>query len=173
MATYVTKSCPHCRHTYQFMQGGSQRKYGCPYITCEKCKKSFWDNDIKEPALYSDETNPLAVGCGILFISLFSIVLLLSGLLLMLEGQIIFGIFLMGIVGLIIAVEISEIIYEKKHKDEILANRQKEYDESLLRLKNTGYLSALASYDSKAANLLKERLNEEEEHYAERPNKQL
>ena len=55
MAVYVTKKCPHCGYKYQRFQSGDQRKYGYPYLTCEKCKNSFWDDDIKEPALYGYE----------------------------------------------------------------------------------------------------------------------
>ena len=55
------------------------------------------------------------------------------------------------------------------HQSEIISEQQRNYDASLMRLKDTNYLTALAEYDSRARKLLQERTNGQEEHYAQRP----
>ena len=85
MATYVTKKCPHCGYAYQFMQGGDQRKYGCPYKICERCNNPYWDTDIKEPALYGYENlhetmESVSQGCTLFICIPFGIIALFGGI---------------------------------------------------------------------------------------------
>lgn len=176
MATYVTKKCPHCGYAYQVHQSGEQRKYGCPYKTCVRCGESYWDTDIKEPALHGYENTYEVVQSirriiTILIYAPMGLLMLGGGLYLLVEGEL-GGLFLIamgGIVTWIIVSHIKEKIYEKKHRDEVIAGQQKGYDASMERLKDTNYLTALATHDSRAKKLLHERMNRMEEHYAERP----
>lgn len=177
MAVYVTKKCPHCGHAYQYRQNGEQRKYGCPYKICMICGESFWDTDIKEPALHGFE-NAYETGQSIkrvFTLILYSPMLLISiygAKLLLSEGDVLIGIvsLLMG-AGLLWAyiAFIKEAIDNKRNHAEIIANQQQRYDESVERLKNTTYLTALSKHDDRAYKLLQERMNGEVEHYAKRP----
>lgn len=104
MATYVTKKCPHCGYAYQFMQGGDQRKYGCPYKICERCNNPHWDTDIKEPALYGYENlhetmESVSQGCTLFICIPFGIIALFGGIYLLLNAEII-GIFLLALGGI-------------------------------------------------------------------------
>ncbi len=176
MAIYVTKKCPHCGFKYQVLKSGEQRKYGCPYKICAKCFKYYWDTDIVEPALHGYENSyetgqkirraiamilciPAALlmfGCGIL--------VLLAG---DMEGLFFLacGVFIMLVIGS----HIKDNIDEKRHWDDIITNRQIDYDKSIERLKDTNYLTALANFDKRAKKLLNERMNGDIEHYANRP----
>lgn len=176
MATYVTKKCPHCGYAYQFMQGGDQRKYGCPYKICERCNNPYWDTDIKEPALYGYENlhetmESVSQGCTLFIYIPFVIIALFGGIYLLLNAEII-GIFLLALGG-INAYIICSYLKRKKdeitNRDEIIKTQQKEYDESMKRLQDINYLSRLAKVDSLAKKLLEERKNGELEHYAKRP----
>ncbi len=177
MATYVTKKCPHCGYTYQFHQSGDQRKYGCPYQTCTRCKKSYWDKDIKEPALHGyknfhETKEGIARGITIILYGCSGILLFLGGIFLIVEFGDIMGVFLL-IIGIFsiwaIYSHFKQKFYDMQHKDKIIANQQKNYDASMERLKDTNYLIALAKLDSRAKRLLDERIKGIEEHYANRP----
>lgn len=176
MATYVTKRCPHCGYAYQFLQSGDQRKYGCPYQTCLRCNNSYWDTDIKEPALHGYENfhevkERIMRGIILAIYTLLGILAFGGGIFLMANGEMI-GLALVaagcGISWIIISF-IKQKIHEKKHRDEIIVNRQRDYDESMIRLKDDEYLTALAEHDFLAKKLLKERTNSNIEHYAKRP----
>lgn len=176
MATYVTKKCPHCGFAYQFMYVGEQRKYGCPLQTCLKCKNQYWDTDIKEPALhgYVNIYEIKKILFGIIFCTIFllgAIVFSGAGVYLLYSGEytgalafVIGGIFVWSLVSII-----KRIIKAIKYKDSILFDRQKAYDASKARLKDTNYLTALAERDLLARKLLKKRTAGAEEHYANRP----
>ncbi len=82
------------------------------------------------------------------------------------------GIFLLAIGGYIawlIGSYFKQKIYDNKHINDIIENRQKEYDESMMRLKDINYLTALSKHDVLAKKLLKERTLGEVEHFAKRP----
>ena len=176
MATYVTKKCPHCGYAYQVLQSGEQRKYGCPYKTCTHCNNSYWDTDIKEPALHGysnayEVTQSIKRGITILLYAPMGLLILGAGVYLLINGEII------GLLALLIGGSISWVIFsyfkrkhdDSKQKDEIVAEQQRDYDASVERLKNTQYLTALAEHDSRAKKLLHERTNGQVEHYAQRP----
>ncbi len=164
MATYVTKQCPYCYHAYQVFQSGEQRKYGCPLLTCVKCNKTFFDADIKEPALHGYEnlyeTHQSAKrGCIMAFYIPTGILLIGAGI----------GIFVtlnsaVGFIPILMAAMIfwpvfsyiNKKIYEKKHAEEIWELKQKEYDASIVRLQNYDYVKALAEYDPLAKDLLRD-----------------
>lgn len=176
MGTYVTKKCPHCGHTLQFMRREEPRKYGCPCKICTNCKKPYLDTDIKEPALYGYinlyeiSTKVLgSIAClifcvGAIAFLVMGIFALISGELLGLLSILIAGIFISGVVNFV-----KKIIYHVKHKKEILSSAQIEFDESMIRLKDTDYLTALAENDLRAKKLLFERKHGYTEHYAKRP----
>ena len=176
MAVYVTKKCPHCGYKYQRFQSGDQRKYGYPYLTCEKCKNSFWDDDIKEPALYGYENmhekieRIKTVNSAVLTFVM-SVGLFLVGLFMLIKGSLA-GVFLIlfscGFVYMIIDF-IRQKAYTEEHRDEIIAKQQADYDASIERLKNKNYLEALAKRDKLANKLLQQRINGETEIYADRP----
>lgn len=176
MATYVTKKCPHCGYAYQIHQSGEQRKYGCPHITCIRCSNSYWDKDIKEPALHGYQNayevrQSISRILTILLYGSISLILLIKGLSVVFDGAM-DGLILIAIGGLgiwIIGSYIKRKIDENNRLDEIATSQRKEYDASIERLKDSNYLAALANYDSKAKKLLFERINCMEEHYANRP----
>ena len=104
MAKKKKKKCPHCGYAYQFMQGGDQRKYGCPYKICERCNNPYWDTDIKEPALYGYENlhetmESVSQGCTLFICIPFGIIALFGGIYLLLNAEII-GIFLLALGGI-------------------------------------------------------------------------
>lgn len=185
MATYVTKRCPHCGKSYQFLQFDQGRQYGCPQKTCLYCNEIFWDTDIKEPALYGynnfyETRRSLQRYITVVLYSLFGAFCIVAGIGLFIESLIsdfssqmswLYLLFIaLGIGDLwLIVSEIKHIINEKKHKSEIVFHQQEEYDASMTRLQNTNYLSALACYDSRANKLLNERLSGKTQHYAPRP----
>ena len=176
MATYVTKKCPHCGYIYQFHQSGDQRKYGCPYQTCTRCHGSYWDTDIKEPALYGYENlhetkESIKIGITIALYTPLGLVCLGLGIFMLIEGSLM-GLFLLAIGAFVIWTICSHFqqkIYDDKHRDEIIETQQKNYDASLARLKDTNYLTALAEHDRLAKKLLEERIDGNLEHYAIRP----
>lgn len=176
MAIYVTKRCPHCGHAYQVLKSGEQRKYGCPYKTCMKCGKSYWDKDIKEPALHGyentyEDMQSIRTVITILIYGTMGVLLLGGGFYLVIGGEL-GGLFLVamgGSITWIIGSHFKEKLDDMKRRDKIIAARQREYDESIARLKDSNYLTALATHDSRAKKVLYERMNRMEEHYAERP----
>lgn len=176
MAVCVTKKCPHCGFAYQFFQSGAQRKYGCPYKTCTRCFKAYWDTDIVEPALYGYE-NSYEVGKRVnktitmLLYTPFGLLMLVLGIGLLIQKELIGLMFLaLGAFALFaIGAEIKDGIAAKKRAAEIVREQQKAYDESKQRLQNTDYLIALSKHDKKAKRLLEERNNGEIEQYARRP----
>ena len=177
MAVYVTKKCPHCGRTYQFHQPGNQRKYGCPYRKCISCGEHYYDNDIKEPALYGFKnlhetieriktvlvcffTGTLGLAFSVLGIFTLIIESQFSGIL-----YLVFGItFIFLVIRLILT-----NIQNHKDKEKILVAQRREYDESYARIKDTNYLTLLAQHDYRARKLLHERTTASEEHYANRP----
>ncbi len=176
MATYVTKKCPHCGYAYQVFQSGEQRKYGCPYKTCAKCFKHYWDADIVEPALHGYENSYETrqsinrVIVMVLYIPM-ALLMLGGGISLLTEGEML-GLFCLAMAGFIawaIGSHIKGKIDDKRHWDDIVRNRQLEYDKSMERLKDTNYLTDLANFDKRAKKLLDERMNGDIEHYANRP----
>ncbi len=176
MATYVTKKCPHCGFVYQNFKSGEQRKYGCPYKTCTRCSNNYWDTDIVEPALHGYENSyetRQEVNRAIVMVLYTPMALLLLGLVIwfLMEGEKIgLAAIAMGVgIMWMVALHIKQKIYDEKHWNDIVANRQKDYDKSMERLKDTNYLTALASFDKLAKKLLEERINGETEHYANRP----
>lgn len=176
MAIYVTKRCPHCGYAYQIHQSGDQRKYGCPYQTCERCHNSYWDTDIKEPALHGYENlheakESIKRGIVLIFYILIEIVFLSGGIYSLMNKEM-FGILFLAFAGCLAWVIVSyfkQKIYDNKHIDDIIQNQQREYDASMARLKNNNYLTALAKHDALAKQLLKERTLGKIEHYAKRP----
>lgn len=176
MAIYVTKKCPHCGYAYQILQSGDQRKYGCPYQTCERCHNSYWDTDIKEPALYGYENlhetkESVKRGVSLVLYIPIGIITLYLGIFLLINAEMM-GIFSLAIgvyVAWLIGSYFKQKIYDNKHINDIIENRQKEYDASMMRLKNINYLTALSKHDALAKKLLKERTLGEVEHYAKRP----
>lgn len=50
MATYYTKSCPHCGYKYQ-IHSLVKKQYGSPIRECSRCNKQFVDTDFLEIAL--------------------------------------------------------------------------------------------------------------------------
>ncbi len=176
MAVYVTKKCPHCGYAYQILESGDQRKYGCPYQTCMRCHKSYWDKDIKEPALHGYENfyetrKGITTGISLIIYVLIGILMFSYGILFVMEQEMI-GFFAIAMGALCVWGIVSYIkqkIYDEKHRDDIIANQQRDYDMSMARLKDTNYLTALAKYDVLAKKLLKERINGDIEHYAKRP----
>ena len=176
MATYVTKKCPHCGGTYQFLESGEQRKYGCPCMICLKCGERFWDTDIVEPALHGYENSyetTQSVKRAATLVLYIPLALLMIGVGIWgLKNGNDMGYFFLGFSILlmwVIGTHIKEKIDEDKNWDNILAKRQEDYDKSLERLKDTDYLVALADFDELAEKLLNERINGETEHYARRP----
>lgn len=176
MATYVTKKCPHCGYAYQVFQSGEQRQYGSPYKTCAKCFNHYWDTDIVEPALHGFE-NAYETGQSIkraiamILYTPMALLILGGSIWLLIEGEMlgIFGLAMGGFIAWVIGSHIKGKIDAKKHWDDIVRNRQLEYDKSMERLKDTNYLTALASFDKRAKKLLDERTNGDTEHYAARP----
>jgi len=176
MATYVTKKCPHCGYIYQLPHGGEQRKYGCPYQTCTRCYKSYWDTYIKEPALYGYENSyetrqSIKRAIVIILYTPFASFMLGIGIYLLLMGEMI-GLFCLAVGGYIvweIGSHIKQKIDDNRHWGDIIKNRQIDYDKSIARLKDTNYLTALSKYDKLAKKLLEERINGAVEHYAKRP----
>ena len=176
MATYVTKKCPHCGFAYQVFQSGEQRKYGCPYKTCERCFKNYWDTDIVEPALHGYENlyeTRQSINRAIVMILYTPMALLLlgGGIWFLIEGEMM-GLFALAMgIGIMwmIGSHIKQKIDDRKHWDDIVRNRQIDYDKSMERLNDTNYLTALANFDKRAKKLLDERINGETEHYATRP----
>ena len=176
MAIYVTKKCPHCGYAYQIFKGGEQRKYGCPYKTCICCLNSYWDTDIKEPALHGysnayEVKQSIKRGIAILLCASMGLSMLGVGVFALIFGE------MEGLITLVPGGFITWAIFsyfkrkydDSKRKDEIVAEQQRNYDASVERLKNTQYLTALAEYDSRAKKLLHERESGQVEHYAQRP----
>ncbi len=176
MAIYVTKKCPHCGYTYQFHQSGDQRQYGCPYRTCMQCMKSYWDTDIKEPALHGYKNlheikESIRRAVIILLYGPLGILLMGGGIYMLIEGEGI-GLFLFAIGAFpiwAIGSYFKQKLNDKKHRDEIVAKQQSDYDESMERLKDISYLTALTEHDFLAKRLLTERKRGDMEHYAKRP----
>ena len=176
MATYVTKKCPHCNYSYQIHQLGDQRRYGCPYQTCFHCKEKYWDTDIKEPALYGYENFHETKESILQIITLaiyapLGLAVLCLGIFLLINGEML-GIFLLimgGFIAYAIVSYFKQLICDANHKNNIIANRQKDYDASLARLQDITYLTQLSAHDSRAKRLLNERTNNYVEHYAQRP----
>lgn len=165
MAVWTTKKCPYCGTTYTNMSGGDQRKYGCPLINCHFCKKSFWDNDIVEPALYGFQNmhelvqtikNWITVvlyGCMSLGLWVFTVYSLIDGFfswsMLLIVAFSLFPMFLCF-------TYVKKTIEDKKNRDEILELQRRQYDESMERLRDVKYVEALAQFDAKASKLLDE-----------------
>lgn len=176
MAIYVTKKCPYCGYTYQFHQSGDQRKYGCPYQTCLRCGKSYWDTDIKEPALHGyknshEAKESIKRGISLVIYGPLGIIFLSGGIFMVTDGEM-SGIFLLamgGYIAWVLGSYFKQRIHDKKHRDEIIADQQSNYDASKARLNDINYLTALAKHDPLAEKLLKERINGDVEHYATRP----
>ena len=170
------KKCPHCGHTFQLLKRQEPRKYGCPLKMCTKCYKPYFDTDIKEPALYG-YTNlyeifnriigiPVAVIFAIGAIAFFigGVYILISGEIIGLFSFLISGIFIYLIVRLI-----KRIVYYTKNRNDIILDKQIDFDDSITRLKNTDYLTSLAECDYRAKNLLIKRKKGYPERYAKRP----
>ena len=176
MATYVTKKCPHCGYTYQFLQSGEQRTYGCPYSSCIKCGKHYWDKDVVEPALhgfknsYEDAQSAKRI-LAIIVCTPLAVWMFVGGVWSLRLGEkiglfaIAMGLFLVWDIGS----HIKGKIEDQKHRDQIVKRQQSEYDASMKRLQDTDYLSALAKIDEQAERLLEERTSDKTEHYAVRP----
>ena len=170
MAKYTTKKCPYCGRAYQILQMGDQRDYGCPLKICERCKKVFFDSDIKEPALYgynnAYEKYRIVRNFIIIIVHLMaSIGCIYLGI--ETDYPIIFLIPLFNII--VIVIYLIKLLDEKRNKEDIIEHQRIEWDESYDRLKNTEYLEALSKFDNKAGILLQQRQSGEEEKYAERP----
>lgn len=169
MARYVTKRCPHCGFAYVNRARGDQRKYGCTFQTCTKCKKGYFDKDVKEPALYGYK-NLHEVGQGVLkILGVCLLGFVAVGISQSKMTTNILGVLLLVYCLVIIGCQIYDVIYKITHKEEILEYQKKQYDESMARLKDNGYLVVLSRFDSRAKKLLNERMNGQEEHYAKRP----
>lgn len=176
MATYVTKKCPYCGYAYQIHQSGEQRKYGCPYQTCRQCHNSYWDTDIKEPALHGysntyEITQSIKRGITLLLCAPMGLFMLGIGIYLLVYGEMIglFPLFMGSFISWVIFSYYKRKYDDSKRQDEIINEHQREYDASKERLQNINYLTALAKYDSLAEKLLNERMNGQVEHYAHRP----
>lgn len=176
MATFTKKNCPHCGETYRSYQGIDNRIYGCPLLVCPHCNKPFWDSEIKEPALYgyknSYETiSSIKMLIGLILDACFTAFLIWGGVYTTVnkeDGSI--TLFLFGGLGLLVfIVFVVFYIQSKRHPEETIKAQQDGYDASIIRLKDTNYLVALANYDPLAKKLLNERMNGEAEHYAKRP----
>lgn len=174
MATYVTKKCPYCGHIYQNFQSGEQRKYGCPLLTCARCNESFWDDDIKEPALHGyhnayEEKQSAKRGITMVIYVPIALFMLLIGVFMLSEGEMMMGLFLLAFGIFPLWTIFSYYKSKSDNANLILSVQRHDYDESMIRLKNTDYLTALAKHDSFAKDLLEERIEGMEEHYATRP----
>ena len=107
--------------------------------------------------------------------ALIGLLMLVGSVYMMLSGEmlgIIIGISLLAMGAANIWIVFSH--YKRKYNDlksqnQIIFARQRDYDASKERLKDTNYLASLAKHDSLAARLLKERRGGQIEHYAERP----
>ena len=172
MSTYTQKKCPHCGAVYRSYQGKSQRLYGCPLISCPKCNQSFWDSDIKEPALHGIEKERSILSYfWVYWLILSSIAMLVFGIVSVIEGEMlgIIGIALGGVMGLIIGVILVDGIHDAIHPEKQQLLLQQQYDASKERLQNTNYLAALTEHDPLAKNLFAERMAGMMETYAARP----
>ena len=172
MAVYVTKKCPNCGFAYQVLQGGDQRKYGCPLKTCTRCGCNYWDTDIKEPALYGynnfhEVKEDAKIGCLMVILVPTSIMGIVGGILVLTSGEL-WGIILL-LIGVLIIYLIVNFFIVKNKENNSLEKERAEYDASMERLQNMQYLSALAQHDSKAEKLLLEKRGGAIEHYASRP----
>lgn len=55
MATYTSKSCPHCGALYETYSSYTKQfesHSGSPFRTCSACGRGFVDKDFQEPAFY-------------------------------------------------------------------------------------------------------------------------
>lgn len=176
MAYYVTRKCPHCGKSYQVMRRAGEWDYGCSLQECFHCGNKFIDTNVKEPALYGydnlheENQAALQVLAYLVFgaISILAIVICAMGF--YYKSVDLWGLCIgaFGVGGLCIIVSSLKKDARSQNK-ESLQERQKEYDSSFERLQNMHYLSMLAKYDSRAKNLLKEKKEGKEEHYASRP----
>ncbi len=179
MAIHITKKCPHCGCAYYRGGESSLLEYGSPLKTCSACGQYFWDNDIKEPALYGfgnafekkKKAKEIAV---ILFYGPMGLLLVGVSLGLMIsEGKISLpAIGLMVFGGAVIGIIVSYFVKkreEKLQREQLVIKQRRLYDESKERLQNTYYLTALASHDRAAQKLLQQREAGAVEQYGARP----
>lgn len=177
MAAYVTKRCPHCGSIYANKGSSSLREYGCPYITCFKCGKSFWDTDIKEPALYGfkngyETRRSIKAIILILFTIPIGLGFCVGGIFSLRGNELWTGLGLVFIGGAYLYTVISYIAKQtkkRKNGDGILLEQRSSYDESMDRLNNNEYLSALAEHDRLAKKLFDARKAGNQQKYAPRP----
>ena len=169
MATYTTKKCPHCGYIINTLETGINRQYGCPYKLCPKCFKRYWDTSVLEPALYEYEAETTKTNVTISAYIIIGIMIQIGAVSLLPQGIILEALIAIAFGAVLEIVSAVEIHQRSKHAEEILKKQREEYDESKERLQDTEYLTALADYDKRAKELLRERQNGEEEHYACRP----
>lgn len=184
MAYHVTRRCPHCGDAYQINRRSGEWDYGCPIQICTRCKKSFIDTNVKEPALYGyenmhEDIQKGETGCVYFLFTPFAIIGFLVGLYFI--GSSLFdkdfkgvltGCAVCAFTGFICYAIIRSIQMEQekaKNKPEIKTRQRHEYDRSYERLQNMEYLKMLAQYDSKAKKLLASKERGEKEEYAARP----
>ncbi len=178
MATYTKtdKKCPHCGNVYRSYPGREECIYGCPLILCKHCNQYFWDNEIKEPALYGydndyERKNNIRLTIFLLLMTCAAIGCLCSGIYIVVNGE--EGSFtpflLAGLFSILPILFFIIHIYERKNPEKAVAFIQKSYDLSKERLQNTVYLTALAEHDPLAKELLHERISHKPETYAARP----
>ena len=173
MSTYTQKKCPHCGTVYRSYQGKSQRLYGCPLISCPKCKQPFWDSDIKEPALYGiEKERSILSHFWVYWFTLTSIAMLVFGIINLAKDELLYGILftILGVFGcLVFGAILITGIRDALHPEKQQLLQQQQYDASKERLQNTNYLAALTEYDPLAKNLFAERMAGMTETYAARP----
>lgn len=178
MSTFINteKKCPNCGLVYRSYPGRELRLYGCPLIFCKQCNKPFWDNEIKEPALYGyensyEKSNNIYVIIFSVVSSCLAIGCIFGGIYLSINNEdgVLTCFLLAGLFSFFPVLFLILFIYNKTHQEKIIGNQQQEYDASKERLQNTAYLIALAEHDSLAKKLLKERMSGIIETYAARP----
>ena len=178
---YTTKKCPNCRFAYVNQSAGDQRKYGSPLRKCPKCGTSFWDTDVKEPALYAYENLHETVKGfrNVVSMIIYGVTLNAFGI-----GSVCL-LFYFGIsedswacwLFIAVAIYIDYLIIshikqkndEKKRWPEIVKERQAQYDQSMIRLQDEEYLKALAQVDRRAKQVLNSYQKGEDPVFAPRP----
>lgn len=138
MATYQSKFCPHCFNPYQLHQlKGTE--YGCPFITCSKCNKTFFDKDVKEMALECNRPIVPNRFSFLDFVFLPASVVAFCAAKESPEMATLFFIF--GVVSIVSSFYL--IVSAIKEYPEIVKEFNKEYYESVARLSNIEYAKAL------------------------------
>ena len=171
----VLITCPNCKNT---VYKSNSRTYGNPVKICRKCGKQYIDYTIKEPALYGcDHISDILMKSGI-FSLLAAPVFGVCFIMTLQEPKYSFLDYLITAGSLVLTILFVFVFvhfflgFINENKNHYVAGqlkKQRDYDESVRRLQDTGYLRTLAQSDPRARNLYTARSKGKPEIYAKRP----